>query len=167
VRQIYATRAVTGRSTGPQSGYPSHHHGCHPSWSVDGSLLYHFSFRDGAFCPWVQRIDPATKRPMGPPRASFTCTIPSPGINGGRGDHVVRAGYFLLHATESTGNIWMLEIAATEIWGCVPAYQMSDPARLLRSTAARGSAGLELCGEGGDEATEQRLSLLRLRSCRG
>ena len=42
---------------------------CHPSWSADGSLLYHFSFRDGAFCPWVQRIDPATKRPMGPPRA--------------------------------------------------------------------------------------------------
>ena len=40
-------------------------HGCHPSWSPDGTGIYHFSFRDGAFCLWVQRVHPETKRPLG------------------------------------------------------------------------------------------------------
>src|SRR5262249_23700617 len=34
-----------------------------PSWSADGSLLYHISERDGTVCLWEQRLDPLTKHP--------------------------------------------------------------------------------------------------------
>jgi len=111
VRQIYATRAERGKSNRPQDWVPVvTDHGCHPSWSADGSLLYHFSFRDGAFCPWVQQIDPVTKRPTGPPRA--VVHLHNPGLRattGAAATNVIRAGYFYFTATESTGNIWMLD----------------------------------------------------------
>jgi Tol biopolymer transport system component/DNA-binding winged helix-turn-helix (wHTH) protein len=111
VRQVYATRAETGKSTRPQDWVPVvTDHGCHPSWSADGSLLYHFSFRDGAFCPWVQQIDPVTKRPTGPPRA--VVHLHNPGLrasSGAAATNVIRAGYFYFTATEATGNIWMLD----------------------------------------------------------
>jgi Tol biopolymer transport system component/DNA-binding winged helix-turn-helix (wHTH) protein len=111
VRQIYATRAVAGRATTPQEWVPVvTDHGCHPSWSADGALLYHFSFRDGAFCPWVQRIDLATKRPMGPPRAVLHLHNPRlRAATGAAATNDVQAGYFYFTATESTGNIWMLD----------------------------------------------------------
>jgi hypothetical protein len=111
VRQIYATRAVAGRSTVPREWVPIvPDHGCHPSWSADGSLLYHFSFRDGAFCPWVQQIDPATKRPMGPPRAVFHLHNPRlRATTGAAATNDIQAGYFYFTATEATGNIWMLD----------------------------------------------------------
>jgi eukaryotic-like serine/threonine-protein kinase len=111
VRQVYATRAVAGRSTVPREWVPIvTDHGCHPSWSADGSLVYHFSFRDGAFCPWVQRIDPATKRPMGPPRAVLHLHNPRlRATTGAAATNDVQAGYFYFTATEATGNIWMLD----------------------------------------------------------
>jgi hypothetical protein len=34
-------------------------------WDVDGNLLYFFSERDGFTCIWAQRVEPATKRPVG------------------------------------------------------------------------------------------------------
>jgi Tol biopolymer transport system component len=111
VRQIYATRATTGKSTVPQEWVPVvTDHGCHPSWSADGSLLYHFSSRDGAFCPWVQQIDPVTKRPAGSPRAVLH--LHNPGLRattGAAATNVIQAGYFYFTATETTGNIWMLD----------------------------------------------------------
>jgi Tol biopolymer transport system component len=89
-------------------------HGCHPNWSADGSLLYHFSFRDGAFCPWVQRIDPATKRPIGQPRVVQHLHKPRlRAALGAAATNDVVAGYFYMTASETTGNIWMLE-AGTE-----------------------------------------------------
>jgi len=111
VRQVYATRAVAGRSTVPREWVPIvTDHGCHPSWSADGSLVYHFSFRDGAFCPWVQRIDPATKRPMGPPRAVLHLHNPRlRATTGAAATNDIQAGYFYFTATEATGNIWMLD----------------------------------------------------------
>ena len=36
-----------------------------PRWSSDGSLLYFTSKRDGYQCLYAQRLDPATKKPMG------------------------------------------------------------------------------------------------------
>src|SRR4030095_1545783 len=36
-------------------------------WSPDASVLYFLSARDGSPCLWAQRLDPATKRPAGPP----------------------------------------------------------------------------------------------------
>ena len=39
------------------------------AWSPDGRLLYYASERDGNRCLWVQRLEPLTKRPVGPPAA--------------------------------------------------------------------------------------------------
>jgi len=111
VRQIYATRAVPGRSTGSQEWVPIvTDHGCHPRWSGDGALLYHFSTRDGAFCPWVQSVDPVTKRPIGPPRAVLHLHSPRlRAASGAAATNDVQAGYFYFTATETTGNIWVLD----------------------------------------------------------
>ncbi|HVS33546.1 MAG TPA: winged helix-turn-helix domain-containing protein, partial [Thermoanaerobaculia bacterium] len=69
VRQIYSAPLGVEGPVPQRSWVPVvTDHGCHPSWSSDGALLYHFSSRDGAFCPWVQNVDPATARPIGAPR---------------------------------------------------------------------------------------------------
>jgi CubicO group peptidase (beta-lactamase class C family)/beta-lactamase regulating signal transducer with metallopeptidase domain len=36
-------------------------------WSPDGNLMYYVSDRDGARCIWAQRLEPATKKPVGEP----------------------------------------------------------------------------------------------------
>jgi Tol biopolymer transport system component len=36
-----------------------------PRWSANGDRLYFTSFRDGFRCIWSQRLDPATKHPVG------------------------------------------------------------------------------------------------------
>lgn len=111
VRQTYATRAVVGHSTSSRDWVPIvTDHGCHPSWSADGALLYYFSFRDGAFCPWVQRVDPVTKRPIGPPRTVLHLHNPRlRAASGAAATNAVQGGYLYMTVTESTGNIWMLE----------------------------------------------------------
>ena len=38
-----------------------------PQFSPDGNTVYFTSTRDGYFCIWAQRLDPATKRPVGDP----------------------------------------------------------------------------------------------------
>jgi len=82
----------------------------YPNWSSDGTGIYHFSFRDGHMCAWLQDVDPQSKRPIGPPRAvqhfhqprlrAATRSAASSDVVGG-------ALYVTL--TETTGNIWMLE----------------------------------------------------------
>jgi len=42
-----------------------------PRWSADGDRLYFTSFRDGFRCIWSQRLDPATKRPVGDVQAVY------------------------------------------------------------------------------------------------
>jgi dipeptidyl aminopeptidase/acylaminoacyl peptidase len=40
-----------------------------PQFSPDGNTVYFTSTRDGSLCIWAQRLDPATKHPLGqPPR---------------------------------------------------------------------------------------------------
>lgn len=111
VRQIYAA-ATTGRTPARfESWVPIvTDHGCHPNWSADGSLVYHFSFRDGAFCPWVRRVDPLTKRPLGPATAVVHLHDPRLRVaSGAAATSDVHQGYFYFTATESTGHIWLLE----------------------------------------------------------
>ena len=85
-------------------------HSCHPSWSPDGSLLYHFSNRDKWFCPWVQKLDPATKRPVGSPRAVHHLHDPRlRATSGAAAFNDVEKGYLYMSLTEATGNIWLLD----------------------------------------------------------
>ncbi|MCA1790979.1 MAG: winged helix-turn-helix domain-containing protein [Thioalkalivibrio sp.] len=109
VRRIYS--APLGVEVPQRSWVPVvTDHGCHPSWSPDGVLLYHFSSRDGAFCPWVQKVDPATARPIGAPRAVMHFHHPRlRATSGAEAFEDVQAGYLYMTLTEATGNIWMID----------------------------------------------------------
>ncbi|HET9263280.1 MAG TPA: protein kinase [Vicinamibacterales bacterium] len=83
-----------------------------PVWSPDGNLLYFTSDRDGSRCIWAQRLDPPTKRPVGPPleiyhshsarRSLLNAEIIPLELH-------VAPGRLLFHLGEITGNIWMVE----------------------------------------------------------
>jgi Tol biopolymer transport system component len=111
-RQIYATPLSGGTPNDPRHWVPIiTDHGCHPNWSSDGTRLYHFSVRDHTgFCPWVQQIDAASKRPIGIPRAVVHLHNPRlRAASGAAATNALRGGYFYFTATETTGNIWILE----------------------------------------------------------
>jgi Tol biopolymer transport system component len=111
VRQIFSVPVGGGGPVPQESWVPVvTDHGCHPSWSPNGALLYYFSFRDGAFCPWVQRVDPATNRPIGAPRAVLHLHHPRlRAASGAAAFDDVQAGYLYMTLTEATGNIWMID----------------------------------------------------------
>jgi Tol biopolymer transport system component len=111
LRQVYTAPLSGAKPAASDAWVPIvMDHGCHPNWSADGSLLYHFSFRDGAFCPWVQRVHPATKRPIGQPRVVQHLHQPRlRAALGAAATNDVAAGYFYMTITETTGNIWMLQ----------------------------------------------------------
>jgi Tol biopolymer transport system component/DNA-binding winged helix-turn-helix (wHTH) protein len=111
-RQIYAAHVSDGVPVQSQRWVPIvTDHGCHPNWSADGSMIYHFSVRDHAgFCPWVQRVDPRTARPIDAPRPLLHLHNPRlRAASGAAATNAVRGGYFYLTATETTGNIWILD----------------------------------------------------------
>jgi Tol biopolymer transport system component len=84
--------------------------GLQPSWSSDGKAIYHFSQRDGVFCPWVQAVDPVSMRPAGPPRA--VTHLHDPRLRAAAGEMVsndVEAGALYATLTHTAGSIWMLE----------------------------------------------------------
>jgi Tol biopolymer transport system component len=111
VRQVYAAPLSVSRVVDSEAWVPVvTDHGCHPNWSADGSLLYHFSFRDGAFCPWVQRMDPATRHPIGRPRVVQHLHEPRlRAALGAAATNDVVGDYLYMTASETTGNIWMLD----------------------------------------------------------
>jgi Tol biopolymer transport system component len=78
-------------------------------WSPDGNLLYFLSDRDGSWCIWAQKLDPMSKRPLGPAFAVYH-------FHGGR--LALVSAYFgygmapdkLYFALQETrGNIWLAE----------------------------------------------------------
>lgn len=81
-------------------------------WSPDGNLLYFVSSRDGFLCFWAQRLDPATKRPVGG-------AFPVHHLHSARrsmGTVVVMLQEFevtterlVFPLNERTANIWMIE----------------------------------------------------------
>jgi Tol biopolymer transport system component len=86
------------------------------AWSPDGNTLYFLSERDGFRCIRAQRLDPVSKRPVGPPldiyhfhqarRSLMNITDPVY-INL---QVAVDKAVFALE--ERTGNIWMTELPA-------------------------------------------------------
>jgi Tol biopolymer transport system component len=83
-----------------------------PEFSPDGSRLYFFSQRDGARCIWVQRLDPATKKPVGGPEPvhHFHNARRSPIYNkSGQNSLAVARNKIALQVTERLGNIWLAE----------------------------------------------------------
>lgn len=84
------------------------------AWSPDGNLLYFISERDGFRCLRAQRLDPATKRPIGPPvdvyhfhsaRQSLLAAGDPVNVN-----PAVAVDKIVFGMVETTGNIWMTEL---------------------------------------------------------
>ena len=76
-------------------------------WSPDGTLVYGVSDHDGFACIWAQRVDRATKRPVGSPFPIFHAhgarlTIFAGGVSVGR----ERAVFSM---AERASNIWMAQ----------------------------------------------------------
>ncbi len=83
-----------------------------PHWSPDGRILYFISDRDGFRCIWVQRLDPATKRPQGDARPvyhSHSLRRSLMNMRDGPLDISVASDKVVFPMGERTGNIWMAE----------------------------------------------------------
>ena len=87
-----------------------------PSWSPDGNLLYFLSQRDGFRCIWAQRLDAATKRPLGEPfevqhfhrsRRSLLRLVSTRSEQIGFRVYRDRAFFAM---DEVTGNLWMADL---------------------------------------------------------
>jgi hypothetical protein len=73
-------------------------------------LIYSASDRDGFTCIWAQRLDAATKRPLGAPFAVFHAHNARISLaNQGETYLSIGRDKMLFNMTERTGNIWMAE----------------------------------------------------------
>lgn len=80
-------------------------------WSPDSKSLYFVSQRDGFLCIWWQPLDPATRRPQGPPRAVAHFHHARLSMrNVDMGPLAFQAGpdKLVFSLGEITGNVWML-----------------------------------------------------------
>jgi Tol biopolymer transport system component len=81
------------------------------TWSPDGNLLYYLSERDGFRCIWAQRLDPRSKRPLGPafPAAHFHSARRSLSRIGDVGAIGLSAvpEKLVFSLSEVTGNVWI------------------------------------------------------------
>jgi dipeptidyl aminopeptidase/acylaminoacyl peptidase len=111
VRQIYAVPATEDAPVPPNRWISIvSDFGIQPSWSRDGRGVYHFSLRDGAFCAWLQPVDPGTSTPVGPPRPILHLhQARLRAVAGAIVTNDVRDNYLYATLTETTGNIWMLD----------------------------------------------------------
>jgi eukaryotic-like serine/threonine-protein kinase len=85
-------------------------------WSPDGNVLYFSSRREGSTCIWAQRLDPATKHPLGDPWPVYHAHSPrlSLALQGAIDltialPRVAPGARMVFPMGERTGNIWMAE----------------------------------------------------------
>jgi eukaryotic-like serine/threonine-protein kinase len=85
-----------------------------PGWSPDGNLLYFWSDRDGSPCFWAQRLDPATKHPVGEPlgiQHFHSRGLSWKNLYLGAPDVAVAPDRIVFNLGEHTGNIWLTQLA--------------------------------------------------------
>ena len=83
-----------------------------PRWSSSGHLLYYISDQDGFICIWVSRLDPATKRPLGPPKAVAHFHTSNHSIeNIYRLEFSVAVDKLVFNLGETSGNVWLAPAA--------------------------------------------------------
>jgi hypothetical protein len=83
-----------------------------PRWSPDGNLIYFISARDGFYCLWAQRLDPQTKKPVGPAFVVFHMHGIRNSMNEIPTQYVsisVGQGKVAMPLADVKGNVWLLE----------------------------------------------------------
>jgi Tol biopolymer transport system component len=83
-----------------------------PRWSLRGNLIYFYSRRDGFGCIWKQAVDPATRKPVGPPLAMHHFHSTGLSIMHMRLDRLglsVAADKLAFNLLEVKGNLWMMQ----------------------------------------------------------
>jgi Tol biopolymer transport system component len=78
-------------------------------WAPDGNSLYYVSGQDEFICIWVQALDPATKRPKGPPRAFQHFHGRLRLANAAPLGYGITADKHYLPLGETKANIWLAE----------------------------------------------------------
>jgi hypothetical protein len=83
-----------------------------PWWSHDGNLLYWISERDGFTCAWAQRLEAATKKPVGDPFAVLHFhdsrhSLATVGL--ATFGPAISSDRLIFALPEFTGNIWLAE----------------------------------------------------------
>jgi Tol biopolymer transport system component len=88
-----------------------------PQFSPDGNTIYFISDRDGYFCVWALRLDPATKRPVGDPfpYEHFHSSVQRPQgplIHGHQADInlSVAQDKMVIDLPEYSADIWMTQV---------------------------------------------------------
>ena len=79
------------------------------AWSPDGNLLYFVSERDGSRCVWMQRLDPQTKHPIGPPTALLH-------LHGSRRSMIPSMGDPSRFALTGNSLIFSMQLQRGNIW---------------------------------------------------
>lgn len=81
-----------------------------PEFSPDGRILYFQSERDGARCLWAQRLDGATKKPVGsafPVQHFHKVGLSLTHVMPGQRAITVARDKIIIAAAERTGNVWL------------------------------------------------------------
>jgi hypothetical protein len=78
-------------------------------WSPDGNSLYYFSNQDEFACIWVQPLEPATKKPKGPPRAFQHFHGRLRAASAAPFGYGMTADKHYLPLSETKANIWIAE----------------------------------------------------------
>jgi Tol biopolymer transport system component len=81
-----------------------------PRWSPSGNVIYYLSDRDGFVCVWARSLDPATKRPVGAPKALAHFHEGRNSIGSVNGMSLSAARDKLVFSVgEEFGNIWIAQ----------------------------------------------------------
>jgi Tol biopolymer transport system component len=83
-------------------------------WSPSGDNLFFLAELDGYACIWTQRLDPATKRPVGQPSAFYHAHSSHRSLQCPRSSRsfAVAKDHVIVNLGEATGNIWMAQVNA-------------------------------------------------------
>jgi eukaryotic-like serine/threonine-protein kinase len=84
-----------------------------PQFSADGNTVFYTSTRDGYLCIWEQRLNPLTKRPIGPATA-FEHIHSSEGRSGyvtqGLSDLSVAHNKMVINLWQADPGVWMMKV---------------------------------------------------------
>jgi serine/threonine protein kinase/Tol biopolymer transport system component len=86
-------------------------------WSGDGNQVYFISERDGFLCLWAQRLEPATKKPLGEPTGVFhahTRRRSLTGVPEWGFDLAVTGDRLIFNMVERRGNLWVADRAPAD-----------------------------------------------------